>query len=325
MRKLVALVILAAAGWGGYWFFAAHMLESRLAEFVATQRAAGWRVAYDRLNVQGFPNRLDTRAEGLILSPPGGKLTWRAPVFEVNTLSYRPNHVIAVWPPVQTLATPGLDLTLKSAAMRASAVIRPVPSLPLDRANMVIELPELAAPSWTLAADRALFAIRALPGASARYEIGADLRGVRMPDTVAGDRLQLRAAFHLEATLILDRPIDRHMLTGAFPAPTEIELQAFHGEWNGVEVRAEGTITLDRAGRPSGALTVRIRKWRTALEQARVAGMITADQAGRIASALGLMAGAEALTVPLIFEAGQTRLGPVPLGSAPLFRLNQRQ
>ncbi len=323
MKKLMAVVIVAAAAWGGYWFFTAHVLKSRLTTIIAEQRAAGWRVAYDALDVRGFPSRLDTRVEGLVLSPPDSGLTWTAPIFQINALSYRPNHVIAVWPPSQRLAVSGIELTLTSADMRASAVVRPTGALPLDRINMVIEAPVLSAPSWTLAADRALFAIRAQPGDAARYHVGADLHGMRL--SAAEGAPPIRGALHLDATLLLDRPIDRHAMASPLPAPRAIELRAFHGEWNGVELRSDGTITFDAAGRPTGELTLRTSDWRAALEQARAAGILTTETAARIAAALRLLAGAEELTLPLILDAGQARLGPVLLGPVPALRIDQRQ
>ncbi|NHX27718.1 DUF2125 domain-containing protein, partial [Escherichia coli] len=156
MRKLIVLAIIGALLWGGYWVVAKQGLETALDQGTAAARADGWVVDYAERGLRGFPNRLDTSFTDLTIAPPSGTVSWRAPFFQVLALSYRPNHLIAVWPQEQTLRTPSGLFTLNSDDMRASAVFRPDATVALDRANIVIEGARLKQPDGGVLAAQAM-------------------------------------------------------------------------------------------------------------------------------------------------------------------------
>jgi hypothetical protein len=88
----------------------------------ADRSAQGWVADYDTIETRGFPSRFDTTINTLELADPRTGWAWSAPFFQVFALSYKPNHIIAVWPNEQTIATPLARANITAEDMRASAV-----------------------------------------------------------------------------------------------------------------------------------------------------------------------------------------------------------
>ena len=96
MRILLAIVILAALGWSGWWFVQSTARDRAMTGWLDERRAAGWVAEAEDVRVRGFPNRVDTVVTGLDLSDPDAGWSWHADGLQVLSLSYKPNHVIAV-------------------------------------------------------------------------------------------------------------------------------------------------------------------------------------------------------------------------------------
>ena len=70
MRKLTRylfLLVLAALGWGIYWFVGAQATERGLSAWLEARRSEGWTAEAATLATNGFPNRFDTTFEA---APP---------------------------------------------------------------------------------------------------------------------------------------------------------------------------------------------------------------------------------------------------------------
>src|SRR4051794_30128731 len=106
MRTLLAIVILAALAWSGYWYVHATARHNAIDGWLAERRAAGWVAEAEKVRVRGFPNRVDTFVTGLDLADPKAGWSWKAGELELLSLSYDPFHVIAVLPGEQVVATP---------------------------------------------------------------------------------------------------------------------------------------------------------------------------------------------------------------------------
>ena len=139
MSRIVFVVFALAALWAGYWVIGSRALETRLTAWLDARRAEGWVAEAGAVTVRGFPNRFDTTIETLTLADPETGVAWSMPFFQILALSYRPNHVIAVWPDTQVLATPAERLDIASERMRGSVVFRPDTALALDRTTIVME------------------------------------------------------------------------------------------------------------------------------------------------------------------------------------------
>ena len=329
MRKLTVLVIVLAALWSGYWIVGKTALQRGLAQ-IKGRAQAGLDLSWAEAEVHGYPNRFDTTLDGVRIADSAGRWTWEAPFFQIMALSYRPHHVIAVWPETQRLIVPGQALTLTSERMRGSAVFEPETDLTLNRAQLVVEAPRVTSDlDWTVSADRALLAARPAMGQDdARIrDVALEIDALSLPPQVTallgGADLPRRVeTLSVDMQITFDQPWTRHSLQGPTPQAQRIALRDASLDWGEVEITGTGDIEIRDDGRPEGELDLSAKGWRKLLDIATQAGLLPAEQARTIASAAGFFAGgSETLSLPLSFRDGRMFLGPVPLGPAPVLRV----
>lgn len=328
MRRLLVVVVVAALGWGGYWFVGARAVESGLSGWIDQRRAEGWAADYASLNTRGFPNRFDTTIRELHLADPQTGVAWSAPFFQILALSYKPNHVIAVWPPEQTLSSPFQNITVTNDRMRGSVVLYPGPSLELDRS--VFELEDFRMTSslgWSASLDKGSLGTRPTVGKTDTYDIGFDATGVRPSRDLlealnpGGTLPDVFERLHIETTVAFDAPWDRFAIEDRRPQITRLDLDILQANWGEMDLHAAGGLEVDATGIPSGRITVRAKNWREMLQLAVASGAIAEGFAPTIERALELLAGMsgnpETLDAPLSFQNGKVSFGPIPLGPAP--------
>ena len=326
MRRLIVLIVAAAALWGGYWVVASRGLEAGLRNWLATPQV-GWAAEYADMNVRGFPNRLDTVIDNPVVTTDTG-ITWRAPFFQAMALSYKPNHVILVWPNQQTIETPFGTASVTTGDMRGSIVFGANTDLTLDHSNFVIEgLRAAMASGGELTAKNALFATRLAPVRTNVHEIGLDASEITPPADMLAQLGLGRAApavieqVKLDAALGFDRPLDRFALEGTPAQINRIELKHARVQWGDMALRAHGDLDVDSAGTLDGSITLGITNWRNVLRLAVNAGLIPKQQAKQIERGFALLsANGDALELPLYMRGGVMSLGPIPLGPAPRLR-----
>lgn len=334
MRKLLILILLAAAGWSGYWFVGSSGVKSGFESWFETRRAEGWVAEYADLSVSGFPNRIDTRFTGLELADPDTGLAWEAPKFEIAALSYKPNHVIAIWPPEQRLATPFEKFSVRSADMRASLVLEANTDLTLARTVMTAQNLEII-PSGeagvteigalTLAAEK----VPADEAPSYRLGLTADGFAPSLPwrqHIDPGDTLpETLEALNADIAVTFDKPWDRHAIEDARPQPIRIKVKLAKAHWGQLELQAAGEVTVNEAGVPEGTLTLKARNWREILQLSVKAGALPEGLAKTLEDGLSLISqlagNPKTLDIPLDFRNDRVMLGPIPLGPAPVLRL----
>ncbi len=337
MRILVAICVALAAAWAGYWFIGSTALKSGITAWFVARQSEGWVADYSDLSVQGFPSRFDTTLDNLKLSDPASGLGWEVPFFQLMTLSYTPNHVIAVWPHEQRIVTPDGAYTLASRDMRASLVVGASTALAPKRANLTAEglawTPEVGGDSTSVEALR-LAAERIEPvsgGSDARYHLGLAAEGVA-PATSSlalidaeGTLPRVIETLNADLTVEFSAPWDRFAIEDARPQPTRVEVTRIAASWGAMSMEASGTLDVDAQGIPVGTITIKARNWRDMLALVSGVGLLTPDAATMAENALGLVANASAddktLEIPLFFESGRIWLGPLPIADAPILRL----
>ena len=139
MRKLITIILVVSGLWGGYWFVGSTAVERGLTTWLAERQNEGWVAEYSDLGTHGFPNRFDTTISDVRLADTRTGVAWNAPFFQIFALSYKPNHIIAVWPDTQTLSTPYQRITITNDKMRGSVVFDAGTALTLDRADLELE------------------------------------------------------------------------------------------------------------------------------------------------------------------------------------------
>lgn len=333
MRSLLALILLAAMAWAGYWFVGKTGLDRAFPAWFEARRAEGWVAEAAQTRTRGFPNRFDTTFTDIRLADPETGLAWDAPVFQLLVLSYKPNHVIAVWPETQRIATPLAKYRIKSADMRASLVTDAGSRLPLRRAVLTAKRLAITREgnARPIRAETLRLAAERQPTAPATYRIGLAADGLspaldwRTRLDPAGRLPDRFDAFKADLSVAFDKPWDRLAIEEARPQPRRIDIELAEARWGRLELQAAGKVTVDAAGQPEGDIMVKARNWRDILQMAVASGRIGDGFATTLADALTLisqMAGnPRTLDIPLKFSGGRVRLGPVPLGPAPVLRI----
>lgn len=329
-RIILSIIVIVALGWGAFWFVAAQTTERVLSGWFADREAEGWSVAYDALDTQGFPNRLDTTITNLAVSDPGTGIAWSAPLFQNLSLVYRPTQVIAVFPGEQTFATRDEVHHVTAESFRASAQLRAEIELPVTRSVVEIDAAEIRTEDGNdTRLDHAVIAMREAPGQVGDvYEFDVNAEGIGLDPRLVG-RLNDSGALpdkierlHASATITFDAPFDRYAIERARPQPREIDLSDITAQWGPLEFRASGQLQVDVAGTPEGVLDVSARNWREMIEVARATGALPDQLLGALSAAgqmIARMSGSpETLDTVLRFEGGRMFLGPVPIGPAPV-------
>ncbi|SEO78332.1 hypothetical protein SAMN04490248_11246 [Salinihabitans flavidus] len=324
MKKLAIAIIALGLAWSVFWAVQAHDLRRDTVAWFEDRRAEGWHAEYDDLTLRGFPNRLDLSFSDLSLADTGSGLAWEMPFFQLLRLSYRPDHLIAVWPDEQVIASPGDKHMLRSEDMRASLVLGDGAHDPLERTNLVITEAALSDDAGrTMRADNVNLAIRHETGQSYRLAVTTEgFAPAALPATGLPNRFTTLRA---DLTATFDRPWDARALTVARPQPTRINLRLAEVKWGDLELHAAGELEIDSAGTPSGRITVRARNWREIVALARTSGRLPETVLDTVEQGLDLLSGLSGngrmLDIPLTFRGGQIRIGPVPIAKAPTLRL----
>jgi len=333
MRILLAVVLLAALAWSGYWWLGKTAVERSLTAWFAARAAEGWVVNYDALRTTGFPNRFDTTIRNLELADPDTGVAWSMPFFQILALSYRPHHVIVVWPDRQLFATPQEKVTVTSSTMRGSAVFVPGRALRLDRTTVEFDTLGLSSTAgWAARLARGQLALRRTPVADTSYDIAFAAHDMKLPnrftDALAERGLVEDSAerMSVDATVVFDNQWDRRAIEDRRPQPREIDLSLAHARWGELDLKLAGRFDVAPGGIPDGQITVKATNWREILTVAETAGLVPPALAQLLERGLSQLAGLTGnpatIDVPLRFaDGGMTLGGLVPLGPAPRFVL----
>lgn len=313
MRILFWIVATLVALYGGYWFVGQNQIETRAARALDALAAQGWEVDRTGLNTTGFPSRFDTTVTDLRLASPDGQLVWEAPFFQILALSYRPNEVIAVWPPQQRLTIGGLPVDIAADRLRASARVGLSPALPLREA--VIESGPLraSASNGEIGLARLLAAIRSAPdGAAGTYDLWLEATDLTAPGLPAPLPL-----LRLDARVLLGAPLDRTLASGP-PRLLSLDIREARIQPGAASLTASGHLAADAEGVLEGELRLVIDDWRAMLDLAGQAGLADGTSRRLFENALTVMAGPEGrIELPLTLADGWISALGLRLARAP--------
>lgn len=340
MKRLLVVIIVSATLWSGYWLYGSSTTRGAFEGWFGERRAAGWVADFAALEVQGFPNRFDVTMTDIALADPDTGWAWTAPFFQILALSYKPNHVIAVWPDLQHVATPLGKFDITQAEMQASLVLWPSADIAPDRIRLVADTLQISASDGTGTAMSALRIAAERLGAdgqpataapeegATRYRIALSAEGFA-PDLALRHRIdptdrlpRTLDALRADVTLGFDRPWDRRAVEVARPQPRQIALRLAEARWGELELKAAGELEIDAAGEATGRMTVKAQNWREILAMARASGELPEGVADTLERALSLLAGRnDGIDIPLDFRRGLIWIGPVPVMDSPVFVL----
>lgn len=332
MRKLLWLLVLIPALWAGYWFVAAQGIERGLAAWLDARRSEGWQAEAATIRTHGFPMAFETTVSDLALVDPATGLGWSAPGFEFAAKAHAPTRVEAVWPKHQRLLTPFEKIDVTADEMRASLGLEPGTDLALDTADLKLGGLSLeSSAGWTAGLDAGSLVTRRRAETPLAHDIRFSAEGLRparfvlaaldptggLPEVIRSMELDLRATF--------DAPWDRHAIEDRRPQPTRLDIGRLSAVWGDMQIEAAGALDVNEDGFPEGAVTVRAVNWREMLRVARAGGWLPKELLPAVERGLEFLAALsgnpETIDAPLTFSGGAVRIGPVPLGPAPLVRI----
>lgn len=334
MKWMARLLVLFALIWGGFWLAGSYGAKTGFSAWFEDRRADGWVAEYDDLSVSGFPNRIDTTFTNITLADPETGVAWEAPFFQLFALTYKPHHLIAVWPNEQTLAVPTEKLSLKSEDMRASLVLQPGTDLALERIQVDIDNMALTSSlDWQMTATGVDLALLRQPSEddtpSSTYRLA--LRATDLAPPAAFlipsdiDLPRTFSVFQADLEATFSQPWDISAIEDARPQPTELNLKQADIVWGEIKFNAAGKVAVDNLGYPTGDITLRLVNWQDMIAVARESERIAPSVIDTLEQALTFVAGLSGnrkqLEIPLTFKGGTTRFGPIPLGPAPRLKI----
>lgn len=333
MRGLIILILVVSFAWAGYWFTGSTAQKAAFEGWMEQQRAVGWVAEAGDLTVNGFPNRFDTVLTDLELGNPAAGWNWKAPSFQMLALSYKPNHIIAVWPGEHIITTATDTITLSSEQMRGSVILAPDTTLALARVQLEIsDLTAKGANDWDASLETASVAFFALPtkdSADSQYNLFVQATEVTPPsdwlEAIVIDT-QLPASIPeilIDAGLTFDAPWNRFAVEQSTPRLTAMNIRDARFIWGALELHGAGDLTINADGFAEGNFTIQARNWRDLLQVMQAAEVLNAETVNALEKGLNLLANAagnpETIEVPLRFANNKTYIGFIPLAPAPQF------
>lgn len=325
IRILIALVVALSAIWSGYWLYGSRVHRDMIVGVLEQARGNGWDISYSEVNLKGFPNRFDTTISGLRVAHPLGTYSWEGDALRLATLSYRPDHIIAVFPERHRLELESGAYDISSSDMRASVEFggsseTALQQLILEAANLEVGGPG----GWTAAAGTALAAIRATETEPASTDLALRIGNARLTggtgalQAVEVEGLESASA---EAVLKLSRPLGPAMCFEGVARATGLDGIRISAAWDGARLEASGSLEFDMLGLPGGGLDISVSNWRELLAAAAASGAVPPEQAQSLEFALGLLAMLSAdpdtLDARIEFADGTAALAGVALFEAP--------
>ncbi len=330
MRYLIGLITLAAVLWSGYWFVGSTTKRHVLASWLEERRESGWVAEYTDFDVVGFPNRFDSRFTEIRLGDPTSGIVWSAPFFNILALSYKPNHIITVWPPEQVLAFPNDKITIKSSKLQASVVFEPDTKLAVSQTALRSDSLALKGTAgWETSMSDLAFSTRVAGGDPLSHDVVFKANAVKPTDAFrqtldrTGTLPSVIESLALDMTLGFNAPWDRIAIETGVPEVTVIKFNSVTATWGVLDLQATGRLDVAKNGTLSGKIDLDIKNWQRVLSLLVNSGLVDQQLAATMQQGLTfltMMTGAPTtLKAPLSFSNGSWSIGPIPLGTAPRF------
>ena len=143
-----ALLVVAAAAWSAFWFYAASEVGVRADAWAAQEAKSGRVYACGKRSVAGFPFRFEVRCDdasvSLVSQTAGAQAPFTARLGEIMVIAqiYQPKLLIAEFKAPATLADRGQPPSLKVNWTSGRSSVSGLPDIP-QRASIVFENPSI--------------------------------------------------------------------------------------------------------------------------------------------------------------------------------------
>ena len=143
-----ALLVVAAAAWSAFWFYAASEVGVRADAWAAQEAKSGRVYACGKREVAGFPFRFEVRCDdasvALVSQTAGAQALFTARLGEIMVIAqiYQPKLLIAEFKAPATLADRGQPPSLKVNWTTGRSSVSGLPDIP-QRASIVFDNPSI--------------------------------------------------------------------------------------------------------------------------------------------------------------------------------------
>lgn len=322
----LVLLVLAAVGYTGYWFWLADRIGAGLDDWIAAERAQGRDVVIRTRAVEGFPGRMHIALVDVVYDDPVNERRLQLPSLTGSLSPFTPTRIVG-----KAEGPAAVDLGRGPAPGRyiLSAVSN---AIGYDAGDVKIDLGgfELAGPppvsrfsagKLTLGLTQG---IRPVTGS-----VGVDAADIVLPASVGsplGDTVRyLKARLDFKETnppaALTPFALDAWRQAGG-----DIEVRALsfgHGE---ADVAATGTVALDQHLQPIAAFTAQVAGFKESLDALTQAGMVRPKDGALAKAVLGFLAktpkggGRPELSVAISVQDQVLSVGPVNLIQLPTVR-----
>ena len=326
IRILIIVVVALSLIWSGYWFLGGRAHRGMVVEQLERAAANGWKITHSGVELNGFPNRFDTTIAGLRMESPTGEFIWETPSLQLLTLSYRPNHLIAVLPDKQSFLILGNSVDLTSQGMNASIVVSDPDNLNIERFVFESSNAELeSSTGWKAVFDNILFAVRRSDRDPAMVDAAIRLgsRETRSSNIEADDAEDLINPTTVtgEASLQASRELGLNMCKDGHAEIRRIDVSELKLSRKQSELGVAGSLAFDSNGVPDGQLDITITNGQPLIQEAVEAGLIDANVASNIGAVLSLLALTSAdpasATAPISINSGRAGFSGIGLYDIP--------
>ena len=319
------LLLVAAIGWSGVWFWLRSETAARLETAAVDLRGAGYEVSWKQRTLGGYPFRLDVvLTEARIREPSGWAL--EAPRLEAEAFVHGLGHWVIAAPQGLTFTRPvGGPVAVTGQVLRASLSDtgkRP-PRFSFEGVKLAFAPGAGAQPFALGAAERVELHLRPGPDDQGAVLFKVDGGAARLSGLLG------RIAADKPVSIVWDSTLSKMSAFAGRDWPSAVRAWSQAGGVIGVRQAGitageavlgaqPGALAVGSDGRLRGSLDVSLSQAPRALAAMGESGAIAAEAATAAAAVAAARQGTGDLArASLTFQAGQTTLGPVAIGPAP--------
>jgi hypothetical protein len=327
---LIGALAVAAGGYVWLWSHLAARVERDALNWANAQRAAGLTVEHGPLAVGGFPFRLTIALSKPLIADPAAGFAWSGEAASATVQPWNLRHIVFVLTGEQKVEwiESGRLRRLRGdgEAARASLVVDAQGAW--QRAAIELWGYEVSGDYAAAVGKLAAHARREPRGNPRSVDLAA--RAEQLTVRAAPENWPLPRQFKVlnAAGAIAGAPLqgfDPAAIAAWRDAGGVVEIDQFQAAADGVELNAKGTLALDRALRPLGAMTAELKGYDKLVDALALGGYLRASEAAAAKMALHAVGktdgdGLATISLPVSAQDGRLFLGPVPVAKLkPLF------
>ena len=339
---LIAGVFVAILAYTVFWFHVKAEVEGNVAAWVANQQAAGDTVKYASIDIAGYPFRIEATVSKPVFGhvAPARDWTIQGETLRVIAAPWNVRHIVAYHEgPFEIhygLAQPDgrrrvIELSGTTDAAGASAVWK---GRKWDHADLELSKLSLTARGARvpLTAGHLEFHVRLLqPGAPdgsggidqpGQSEYAVEASDVSFPGATDEPFGKVMQTFNTVLEVHGDKPFGLSIpkIEAWRDAGGTVDVKTFALDWGPLQVSVAGSLALDEANRPTGALTAKFTNYNALIDA--LGGATKSGQDPGLKRLLNSLTQASGqpqgtLTLPFSMQDGTLYLGPVAVADVP--------